>query len=73
MIAFSVGYLYELFLFFMNSMFTTKRAKLLEFQTLRMQLLILGRRIIPTPAGSGRTLKFHEFSHKRLNESTKKN
>ena len=57
-----------LFLFFMNSMFPTKRTKLFEFEPLRMRFLVLVGRVI-TPPASG-ALKFHEFSHTGLLQSS---
>ena len=61
---FSARVSYLLFLFFMNSMFPAKRAKLFEFQTLRMRFFVLICRVISTAASHA--LKLYEFSHMRV-------
>ena len=53
-----------LFLFFMSRVFAAKRAEFAEFDTLGMQLLILGRRVIAPPASHA--FKLDEFPHDTL-------
>ncbi len=47
----------------MNSVLAAKRAKLLYFNALRMQLLVLVRRVVAAPASRNGAFKFDKFSH----------
>ena len=52
----------------MNRVLAAKRTKLFELKPFRVLLLVLVTRVVPTAAS--RALKFYEFSHNRLSESS---
>ena len=54
----------------MNSVLPAKGTKFAEFQTFRMELLVLIGDVIPPPASGA--LKLYEFSHKWLYSIKKK-